>query len=132
MGILLMIHSILRWLIVIVAVFAIVKFALGWLRGGTFKSMDRGLASGFSGLVDLQVTLGIIYLIWDGIAITGFPAFRIEHAITMIIAAVVGHLSARWKNTEDKIRFRNSLFIVIDVLIIIFIGVARLPGGWSR
>ncbi len=132
MGILLMIHSILRWLIVIVAVAAIVKFAWGWLRGGAFKGMDRGLVSGFSGLVDLQVTLGIIFLVWSGLAGAGFPMFRIEHAVTMTIAAVVGHLSMRWKNAGDTLRFRNSLFVVIGVLVIIIVGVAQLPGGWSR
>jgi hypothetical protein len=127
MSVLLTIHSYVRWLIVIVAIVAAVKFAIGWLRGGAFQKMDRGLASGFSGLVDLQVALGIIYLIWNGLAVEGFPMFRIEHAITMIIAAVVAHLPVRWKNAEDKIRFRNSMFIVLDVLIIIFIGVVRLP-----
>jgi hypothetical protein len=127
-----MIHSILRWLIVIVAVVAVVKFTMGWLRGGAYQSMDRGLASGFSGLIDLQTTLGIIYMIWDGIVKSGFPMYRIEHATTMIIAAVVAHLHVIWKKSEDKIRFRNSLFIVLDVLILILIGVARLPGGWTR
>jgi hypothetical protein len=127
MNILLTIHSYLRWLIMIVALVAAVKFALGWLRGGTFKGMDRGLASGFSGLIDLQVTLGIIYLIWNGLAGEGFPMFRIEHAIAMIIAAVVAHLPVRWKDADDKTRFRNSLFVVLDVLIIIFIGLAFLP-----
>ena len=127
MSILLMIHSLVRWLIVIVAVIAAVKFAFGWLRGGAFKAMDRGLSSGFSGLIDLQVTLGLIYLIWNGLAVEGFPMFRIEHAVVMIIAAAVAHLPARWKNAEDKLRFRNSFFIVLDVLIIIFIGVALLP-----
>ncbi len=131
MQILLMIHSILRWLIVIAAVIVSVKFALGWLRGGAFQKMDRGLVSGFSGLIDLQVTLGIIFLIWNGLAGAGFPMFRIEHAVTMIVAAVVAHLPARWKNADDKTRFRNSLFIVLDTLIIIFIGVVRLPKGWG-
>ncbi len=129
MQILLMIHSIIRWLIILVAVVAVVKFALGWLRGGTFGKMDRGLASGFSGLMDLQVTIGIIYLIWSGIAGEGFPAFRIWHAVVMLIAAVVAHLHVMWKNAEEKIRFRNSLFIVLDVLIIVFIGIALLPAG---
>ncbi len=129
MGILLIIHSYLRWLIVIVAVIAAVKFAMGWLRGGAFESMDRRLASGFSGLMDLQVTLGLILFIWSGIAGVGFPASRIEHAVTMIIAAVVSHLHTIWKNSDDKLRFRNSLFIVLDVLVIIFIGMARLPAG---
>ena len=121
-----MIHSIMRSLIVIVAIIAAVKFALGWLRGGVFENMDRALASGFSGLMDLQVALGLTLLILDG---EGFPPFRIEHAVTMIIAAVVAHLHILWKNSDDKLRFRNSLFLILDVLVLIFIGVARLPGS---
>jgi len=132
MQILLMIHSILRWLIVIVAVIAVVKFAIGWLRGSAFSSKDRGLASGFSGLIDLQVTIGLILMIWSGIAGAGFPRYRIEHAVLMIAAAVVAHLQARWKNADDKTRFRNSLFIILGTLVIIIIGVAMLPGGWTR
>jgi hypothetical protein len=132
MSVLLIIHSYLRWLILIVALVAVIKFAIGWLRGGAFKSMDRGLTSGFSGLMDLQAALGLILMIWSGLAGAGFPMFRIEHTVTMIIAAGVAHLPARWKNADDKKRFRNTLFIVLDVLIIIFIGVARLPGGWGR
>ena len=132
MNILLMIHSILRWLIVVVAVIAIVKFALGWLCGGAFKGMDRGLSSGFSGLMDLQVTLGLIFLVGNGLAGSGFPMYRIEHAVSMILAAVLAHLPMRWKNSEDKLRFRNSLFIVLGVLVIVLLGVARLPGGWNR
>ena len=92
MNILLMLHAILRWGILLVAVIAIVKFALGWLRGGQFKGMDRGLTAGFSGLMDLQVTLGLILFLWSGFAGVGFPMYRIEHAVTMIIAAVVAHL----------------------------------------
>ena len=133
MNILLIIHSIVRWLIVVVAVIAIIKFALGWLRGGAFSSMDRGLASGFSGLIDLQVLLGFIFLFWNGLgAGAGFPIYRLEHMGIMLIAAVVAHLPARWKNTDDKLRFRNTLFVVLDVLILILFGVMFLPGGWSR
>ena len=127
MSVLLTIHSVVRWLIVIVAIVAAVKFAIGWLRGGTFSSIDQRLASSFSGLIDLQVTLGLILLIWSGLAGAGFPMYRIEHAVTMIIAAVVAHLQVRWKNADDKTRFRNSLFIILDTLIIIFIGVSFLP-----
>ncbi len=132
MSILLIVHSYLRWLILIAALVTIVKFFLGWRRGGAFENIDHRLASGFSSLMDLQATLGLVYLIWDGVAKTGFPTYRIEHAITMIIAAGAAHLHVLWKNSENKIRFRNSLFVILDVLIIVFIGVARLPGGWGR
>jgi hypothetical protein len=132
MALLLSIHSLLRWLILLVALVAIIKFTLGWRRGDAFKGMDRGLASGFSGLMDLQATLGLVFLVWNGLAGAGFPMFRIEHAVTMTIAAVVAHLPAIWKNADDQKRFRNTLFIIVDTLIIVFIGVARLPGGWNR
>lgn len=133
MSILLMLHSIVRWVIVLVAVVAIVKLALGWLRGGAFKGMDRGLVSAFSGLMDLQATLGIIFLLWNGLATEiGFPRHRIEHAFVMIIAAVVAHLPARWKNAADATRFRNSLLAIVVSLVLVYIGVATLPGGWNR
>lgn len=132
MDILLVVHSYLRWLIMLVAVIAAVKFAIGWLRGGAFKGMDRGLASGFSGLLDLQVTLGLILMVWMGLAGAGFPMFRVEHATTMIVAAVVAHLPARWKNAADKTRFRNTLFCILGALLLVYAGVMSLPGGWSR
>ncbi len=132
MNILLVTHSYLRWLVLLVAVIAVVKFVMGWLRSGEYKSMDRGLASGFSGLLDLQVTLGLILMVWTGLTDIGFPMFRIEHATTMIIAAVVAHLPARWKNAEDKVRFRNTLFCILGALLLIYVGVMRLPGGWTR
>lgn len=131
MSFLLVTHSHLRWLILIAALVAILKFAWGWLRGGTFQRLDRILASSFSGLMDLQALLGLILLIWNGV-IGGFPMFRIEHAVTMVVAAVVAHLNVLWKNADDKKRFRNSMFIILDTLVIVYIGVARLPGvrGW--
>ena len=80
-------------------------------------------------LAGLIVTLGIIYLLWNGFAQEGFPAFRIEHAITMIIAAVVAHLPARWKNVDDKTRFRNNLFVIVAVIVLVVIGVSLLIGN---
>lgn len=132
MNILLSIHSIVRWLIVAVGVIALVKFAIGWLGNGRFSGMDRGLTSGFSGLIDLQATLGLVFLLWSGFAGDGFPMYRIEHAITMILVVVVAHLPARWKKSPDKIRFRNSLAVVVGTAVLIFAGVASLPGGWTR
>ena len=132
MGFLLMFHSIVRLIILLVAVIAIVKFALGWLRGMEFKGMDRGLMSGFTGLMDLQVTLGIILLIWSGLAGVGFPAYRIEHGITMIVATAVAHLSARWKNADAQTRFRNNLFTLLASIVLVMIGISILPHGLSR
>ena len=133
MNIIFIIHSHFRWVVLLVAVIAAVKFAIGWLRGGAFKGMDRGLAAGFSGVMDLQATLGLINLLWLGFSVDGgFTRYRLEHAFIMIIAAVLGHLPARWKNAADSVRFRNTLFCILGALLLIYIGVATFPGGWAR
>ena len=101
MNILLTIHSLLRWLILLVAVVAIVKLGLGWRRGGPFDGMDRGVVAGYSGLLDLQVLLGLVLLIGDAIFLgEGFPMVRILHAIVMILAVVTAHLPPARPGTE--------------------------------
>jgi hypothetical protein len=130
MGFVLMFHSIVRWLIVVVGVFALGKFLAGWARKSEFTKMDRGLSAGFSGLMDLQVTLGFIFFFWSGLAGGGFSMDRIEHMTIMLVAAVLGHLPTFMKKSQN--RFAIALTAVVGALLLVFVGVARLPGGWSR
>lgn len=132
MNILLMIHSILRWVILLVAAIAIVVFLVSWLRRSQLQGMDRGLMSGFSGLMDLQATIGIVLLVWSGLAGLGFPRYRIEHGVIMVLAAVVAHLSARWKNADEPLRYRNYFLIILASLVMVLIGISVLPGAFSR
>ena len=129
------IHSDLRWIIVILAAAVIARLALGLIRHTpTYDRLSRGLVAAFSGVIDLQVTLGIIYMIWDGAKYDFWPRYRFEHAVTMLIAAGVAHLTMRWRSSPAPVRYRNELIIVILTLVIIIVGVARLPeiGGTNR
>jgi len=130
MGFLLMLHSIVRWLIVAVGVVALVKFAIGLAQKGAFGKMDRGLSSGFSGLMDLQVTLGLLYFLITGFGGVGFPLYRIEHGVTMLIAAGVAHAPSMFKKATNK--YAVALGAIAGALVLVYIGVALLPGGWSR
>ena len=130
MGILLMLHSIVRWIIVLVGLIAIVKFLMGMVQKQEFSKMDRGLSAGFSGLIDLQVTLGLLYFLITGFGGVGFPLFRIEHMVTMLIAAAVAHAPAMFKKAANK--YAVAFYSVIGTMILIVIGVSLLPGGWSR
>jgi hypothetical protein len=125
MDFVLMLHAIVRWLIVLVGLFALVKFAVSWVRKSEFTKMDRGLSSGFSGLMDLQVMLGLIYFIWNGVVSEGFPLFRVEHAIAMFLAAMVAHLPSFMKKSENK--FAIGLYAVVGAFILVFIGLFFLP-----
>ena len=126
-AILLTIHSIVRWVAVVVAIAAIVWFLMVWLGGRRNERADRGLMSGFTGMLDLQVLLGILLIITGGLL-----PYRIEHAVTMILAVIVAHLPRRWRGAEPSIRARNNLIAIVVALVLVFVGVARLPGGWSR
>jgi hypothetical protein len=130
MDFLLTLHSIIRWGIVLIGLLALVKFLLGWARKSEFTKMDRGLSAGFSGLMDLQVTLGFILFFWSGLSGAGFPLYRIEHLTVMLAAAIVGHLPAFMKKSQNK--FAVGLAAVSIALVLVYLGVALLPGGWSR
>lgn len=130
--ILLYTHSGLRWLIVLAALLALAVFGYGWLARKTFPKLARILPAAYSGLLDTQTLLGFIYFFWTGLAGAGFPRYRIEHLSMMFLAAILGHLPSRWKKTEDSLRYRNIFFVVIGTLILIYLGVAVLPGGWNR
>jgi hypothetical protein len=125
-----MFHSVVRWIIVITGFGAIVKFLIGMARRDKFGKMDRGLSSGFSGLVDLQVTLGLLYFFITGFGGVGFPMFRIEHMAAMLVADAVAHAPSMFKKAANK--YVVSFYAIIGALILIVIGVGRLPGGWSR
>ena len=129
MAFVLEIHGLVRWLVALVAIVAIIKFALGWLRNMPFTPADRGIMSAYTGLMDLNLLLGLILLFGLG---GGFPMHRIEHATTMIIAVVVAHLSAIWKKSDDAAKkFRNYLIVVVVSIILIVMAVIRLRGGWT-
>ena len=130
MDIVLALHSLVRWVIVLVAVIAIVKFALGWLRRAAGDGMDRGLMAGFTGLMDLQALLGLVVLVGGGLTGIGFPFFRIEHAVTMIVAVAVAHLPMRWRSAAGPMRARNNLLAILVSLALVVVGVAGLPQGW--
>jgi hypothetical protein len=128
MGFVLTLHSIVRWLVVLAAVIAVVRFALVMAGKAQSSGMDRGLMSGYTGLLDLNVLLGLILIIG-----LGFTPQRIEHAVTNVIGVVVAHFFAqRAKKIEDaKLKARTNLLGVVISLLIIVVGVA-LIGGWAR
>lgn len=126
MDLILTIHSSLRWIILVVAVLAIVKFAFGWVMNSPFKGMDRGLAAGLSGLLDAQALLGLVYFLWDGFSGAGFPGYRWEHMVIMLVAAALGHVPSRLKALGARQRFFYSLIAILGALALIYLGIARL------
>jgi hypothetical protein len=124
-------HSLVRWVVVVVAIGALVVAVMGLLNRGNAKA-DRAVMAAFAGMIDLQTLLGIILIVWMGTAGSNWPRYQLEHAVTMIVAAGVAHLPMRWRKAEiaQSTKARNNLIVVVVVLVLVFVGVARLPQGW--
>ncbi len=86
-------HSLICWVLVIVAVIAIIKFAIGWLGKKPYDTTANRLTTAFKVLMDTQLLLGFFYLILGGLLGFRFPSYRIVHLVIMIIAVVLAHLT---------------------------------------
>ena len=130
MNIVLSIHSVVRWVVVVVAVIAAVRFASGWLGKLEYKRMDRGLMAGLAGLIDLQLLLGLPVLFFGP---ARYPTrARWGHALIMIIVVVLGHVPMRWRGSDNaQEKFRNNLVTIVVIGVLIYVGVAFV-GGWQR
>lgn len=120
-------HQHMRWLVAIALLVAVVKLLVTWIRRSDFSALDRRLLSAAVGMIDLQVLFGLVVLFSVG---GGFPRPRMEHAVTMVLAALAAHTTARWKKYDARIRARNSAIVLLIAILLVVVGVVRLKGGW--
>jgi hypothetical protein len=131
MTVLLTLHSITRWLVTLAALALIIRLVLGLVKKQAFDKGTSTLLSAFNGLMDTQALLGILFFVFSGMGEAGFPRYRWEHAVTMLVATIVAHLPAMWKKKDDSTRTRNTLIAVCFALLLVFLGVSSI-GGWTR
>ncbi len=128
MSTILTIHGEIRWIVAILAVVLLVKNSIGLIQKRPYTKLDRQLMIGYAVSLGINFILGLILLFSLG---GGFPTYRIEHAVTMLLAMFVASRSSKWSKLEEySIIYRNNLIVVGLSLVLIFVGVMRLRGGW--
>jgi len=109
-------HSGLRYLVLLAAFGAMVSLAYALAMGRADRSA-RVMPTAFTGLLDLQVLLGI------GLVIGGvFPDAAVTHLALMVVALVVTHASsvlARRASTERREMTIRLVGIVLALGLII-------------
>lgn len=116
---LVILHSLVRWFILAAGAIAIVRATWGWLGTLRFARSDNMLGVVFTGLVDLNVLIGVMLLVskWNS---PGRPTLL--HPLTMILAAVVAHVARMlMREREGKARhlWQGAGFLVSFVLILV-------------
>lgn len=119
-------HSHNRWLVIGMAVVAIIKFFLVYEEHLEFGRATRIIYAIFSGFLGIQVIIGLILLFSMGV-----EPWRLEHGAIMIAAFALAHFPFRWKALHGPLRAKRSMFVIIGVLALILLGIWRLPQGFS-
>ena len=123
-------HSILLWALIIIAVAALIKFAIGWLGKNPYDNTANRLRVTFTSLIDLQLLLGAFYLVWTGLQGFGFPIPTGSSIWSSWLLRSCWRTSPVWARTREIPPATGTVFFspLASVLVII-IGVSILPGG---
>lgn len=122
-------HSWTRWLVVIVAVVAIVYLILALVQRKGWVKPGPTLMAAFSGLIGLQWVIGLVFLVVMG-SQTGFGVRHYwEHLVTMTIALVTahGHYMLRRREMSDSRRQVIYLALIIVTILLVVGGIFALP-----
>ena len=139
---LLHIHSLLRYILLILLLVSIVKSLSGWMGKKTYTSGDRKITLFTMVSAHLQLVVGLILYflsptvkvgmanIGEAMKDTSLRFWTVEHISMMLIAIVLitlgNSLSKRGKDDQAKHK-RVAIFFLL-ALIIIF---ASIPWPWS-
>jgi hypothetical protein len=138
----LLIHSTLRWLVLMLALIALARAIRGvagrreWLPG------DQSIGAWFVGSLDLQLLLGLILYIFlspftreafgdFGAAMRNAPLrfFAVEHITGMIIAIALAHIGrARTKKLVDGPSRHKAALIFYALALVVLLGSIPWPG----
>jgi hypothetical protein len=115
----LLVHSYLRWLVLLAGLLAIAKLANGYTRQLVYTPGDKRFSSIFVGLLDLQFLIGLILYgispvtrgamkdMTAGMADPHVRFFVAEHPMMMFLGLVVAHVTSVMvkKSPSDRVKF---------------------------
>jgi hypothetical protein len=116
------IHSVVRWLILSLAVFGTARSFVSMLSvSARFSRLDLGVSRAYAVLLDLQLLVGSLLVL---AALTLLQPVPWLHPIIMIPAVVIAHLSRRYAAQPDRQRHQTQLAIYLGSLTLVAIGLA--------
>ncbi len=126
-------HSGWRWIALLAVVVAIGYGLWGWLGNQSWNQTGRKIAMFATIALDIQLLLGLVlYVLQKG---WNMPTgARFEHPTFMVLALVAVHvMSAKIKRgSGNQARYRLLALGTLAALVLIVLGIVRLPGGADR
>lgn len=122
MDFVLILHNIMRWVVIVMAVYALVRMYKGVFGKGEFVESDRKALSWFAISMDIQLVLGLVLYVAGSWWANSIRFFAMEHIGIMIIAVVLAHLavffSKRAQTPASKFK-RGAIYATLAVLAVL-------------
>jgi hypothetical protein len=141
-AVVLALHNILRWLVLALGVWALLRAYLGWARSGAWTPLDRTAGLFFTIVFDIQFLLGLLlYFAFSGLtqaalsdfsgamASTDLRFFALDHPLLMLAAVILAHAGSALsrKASGDRARHqRAAIFYTLSLAAVLL----AIP--WSR
>ena len=142
---LLKVHSILRWVLLLLLVLSIIQSLIGWKKGRIFRQSDAKLWLFTMIAAHTALLIGLILLFFGrfGILSSGLPEgvqlmkdkffrfFWVEHPVGMIIATLFITLGRGVikKQLADPVKYKKAFWYFLLALLLIL---ATIPWPWRE
>ncbi len=138
-SILLDIHSLLRWVLLLILVATIANSLIGWLQNRKYKKSDDQFSLFTMIIADMQLLIGLVLyftsdygfkLIQNGgmkevMGNSMMRFFAVEHLVGMILAIILIHVgrSSAKKASTERAKYKRTFwwFIIAFIIIIMMI-----------
>lgn len=135
-------HNLVRWVVLILAILAVVRAYLGWFGKRAWTGRDRQVGM-FTGIaLDIQLLIGLLlYIFFSPLTRSAFQNFgaamgnsdlrffAVEHVFTMVLAVVFAHLgSILPRKVENAMIKHQRAAIWFSLLLVILL----LGTPWMR
>jgi uncharacterized membrane protein YozB (DUF420 family) len=130
-------HSILRWVILLLALLILVRAANGLSFKRGYTQSDSKINMWFTSAIDTQVLLGIILYFTSSLTTTALQDFSsamknplqmffgVEHVFAMVLAMIAAHIGRAMikKGADAPAKHRRTILWVAITIVIILIAI---------
>ncbi len=136
------IHGILRWIVLILAIYAIIKAYKGMKSQSAFTNEDKKAGLFFTSAMDVQLLLGIVLYFGGSRGLEAIKSigmkevmgnsfhrfFAVEHITMMLIAIVLVHIGkAKSKKAATEVAKHKSAFWFYLIALLIMLAAIPWP-----
>lgn len=132
-------HNVLRWVVIIFAIYAIIQLLSGKNQNKAFTKKDRRPVLLYMIFLDIQLILGLALYFMGNWGIKNIQGagmaevmkntvsrfFAIEHTIGMLLAIILAHIANAYtkKEMSDSDKFSKTLYLVAASIVLILLSI---------